>query len=390
MTRPYQALDFLAVDDLLTEEERMVRDTARAFVSAKVLPIIEAHFRAGTFPVGLVPEMAALGFLGANLEGFGCAGLNSVAYGLVMQELERGDSGLRSFVSVQGALCMYPIHTFGSSEQKERWLPPMARGEAVGCFGLTEPDAGSDPGSLRTRAVRKGDRYVLNGSKAWITNGSIADVAVVWARCEDGVIRGFLVERGTSGFSTRDHGGKFSLRASVTSELILQDCAVPAANLLPGTGGLKSPLMCLSQARYGIAWGGVGSAQAVFDEALAYAKSRVVFGRPIAAFQIQQEKLVWMASEITKAQILALRLGRLKDEGRASPAQISMGKRNNVWVARECARLGREILGANGITDEYQVGRHLCNIESVYTYEGTHDIHTLIIGEALTGHSAFS
>jgi glutaryl-CoA dehydrogenase len=390
MTRPYQALDFLAVDDLLTEEERMVRDTARAFVSAKVLPIIEAHFRAGTFPAELVPEMAAMGFLGANLEGFGCAGLNSVAYGLVMQELERGDSGLRSFVSVQGALCMYPIHTFGSSAQKERWLTPMARGEAVGCFGLTEPDAGSDPASLRTRAVRKGDRYVLNGSKAWITNGSIADVAVVWARCEDGVIRGFLVERGTSGFSTRDHGGKFSLRASVTSELILQDCAVPAANLLPGTGGLKSPLMCLSQARYGIAWGGVGSAQAVFDEALAYAKSRVVFGRPIAAFQIQQEKLVWMASEITKAQILALRLGRLKDEGRASPAQISMGKRNNIWVARECARLGREILGANGITDEYQVGRHLCNIESVYTYEGTHDIHTLIIGEALTGHSAFS
>jgi glutaryl-CoA dehydrogenase len=390
MTRSYQALDFLAVDDLLTEEERMVRDTARAFVSAKVLPVIEAHFRAGTFPAELVPEMAAMGFLGANLEGFGCAGLNSVAYGLVMQELERGDSGLRSFVSVQGALCMYPIYAFGSSEQKERWLPPMARGEVVGCFGLTEPDAGSDPASLRTRAVRRGDRYVLNGSKAWITNGSIADIAVVWARCEDGAIRGFLVERGTSGFSTRDHGGKFSLRASVTSELILQDCAIPAAALLPGTGGLKSPLMCLSQARYGIAWGGVGSAQAVFDEALAYAKSRVVFGKPIAAFQIQQEKLVWMASEITKAQLLALRLGRLKDEGRATPAQISMGKRNNIWVARECARLGREILGANGITDEYQVGRHLCNIESVYTYEGTHDIHTLIIGEALTGHSAFS
>ena len=390
MTRSYQALDFLAVDDLLTEEERMVRDTARAFVSAKVLPVIEAHFRAGTFPAELVPEMAAMGFLGANLEGFGCAGLNSVAYGLVMQELERGDSGLRSFVSVQGALCMYPIYAFGSSEQKERWLPPMARGEVVGCFSLTEPDAGSDPASLRTRAVRRGDRYVLNGSKAWITNGSIADIAVVWARCEDGAIRGFLVERGTSGFSTRDHGGKFSLRASVTSELILQDCAIPAAALLPGTGGLKSPLMCLSQARYGIAWGGVGSAQAVFDEALAYAKSRVVFGKPIAAFQIQQEKLVWMASEITKAQLLALRLGRLKDEGRATPAQISMGKRNNIWVARECARLGREILGANGITDEYQVGRHLCNIESVYTYEGTHDIHTLIIGEALTGHSAFS
>ncbi len=390
MKRPYQALDFFAVDDLLGDEERMVRDTVRAFVSERVLPIIEAHFREGTFPAQLVSEMAVMGLLGANLEGYGCAGLNSVAYGLIMQELERGDSGLRSFVSVQGALCMYPIHTFGSPEQKERWLPAMVKGNVVGCFGLTEPDAGSDPASLRTRAVKKGGRYVLNGSKAWITNGSIADVAVVWARCEDGVIRGFLVERGTPGFSARDHGGKFSLRASVTSELIFQDCEIPATALLPGTGGLKSPLMCLSQARYGIAWGGVGSAQAVFNEALSYAKARVVFGKPIAAFQIQQEKLVWMASEITKAQLLALRLGRLKDKGKATPAQISMGKRNNIWVARECARLAREILGANGITDEYQVGRHLCNIESVYTYEGTHDIHTLILGEALTGHSAFS
>jgi glutaryl-CoA dehydrogenase len=380
MKRPYQALDFFAVDDLLGDEERMVRDTVRAFVSDRVLPIIETHFRDGTFPAQLVPEMAAMGLLGANLEGYGCAGLNSVAYGLIMQELERGDSGLRSFVSVQGALCMYPIHAFGSPEQKERWLPAMSKGIAIG----------SDPASLRTRAARKGGRFILNGSKAWITNGSIADVAVVWARCEDGVIRGFLVERGTPGFSARDHGGKFSLRASITSELIFQDCEIPATSLLPGTSGMKSPLMCLSQARYGIAWGGVGSAQAVFDEALAYSKARVVFGKPIAAFQIQQEKLVWMASEITKAQILALRLGRLKDEGRATPAQISMGKRNNVWVARECARLAREILGANGITDEYQVGRHLCNIESVYTYEGTHDIHTLILGEALTGLSAFS
>jgi glutaryl-CoA dehydrogenase len=390
MKQPYKALDFLAVDDLLSGEEQMVRDTVRAFVSDRVLPIIETHFRDGTFPAQLVPGMAEMGLLGANLEGFGCAGLNSVAYGLIMQELERGDSGIRSFVSVQGALCMYPIHAFGSPEQKERWLPAMAKGKAVGCFGLTEPDAGSDPASLRTRAARKGGTYVLNGAKAWITNGSIADVAVVWARCEDGVIRGFLVERGTPGFSARDHGGKFSLRASVTSELILQDCEVPGTALLPGTGGLKSPLMCLSQARYGIAWGGIGSAQAVFDEALTYAKERLAFGKPIAAFQIQQEKLVWMASEITKAQILALRLGRLKDEGRVTPAQISMGKRNNIWVARECARLAREILGANGITDEYQVGRHLCNIESVYTYEGTHDIHTLILGEALTGLSAFS
>jgi glutaryl-CoA dehydrogenase len=334
--------------------------------------------------------MAAMGLLGSNLHGYGCAGLNAVAYGLIMQELERGDSGLRSFVSVQGALCMYPIFSFGSEEQKERWLPAMAKGQAVGCFGLTEPDAGSDPAAMRTRAVRKGDRYVLNGAKAWITNGSIADVGVVWAKTEDDAIRGFLVERGTPGFSARDHAGKFSLRASVTSELVFEDCAVPAAGLLPGASGLKSALQCLNQARYGIAWGGVGSAQAVFEEALAYARDRVVFGKPIAASQIQQQKLVWMASEITKGQLLALRLGRLKDEGKVTPAQISLGKRNNIWVARECARLAREILGASGITDEYQAGRHLCNIESVYTYEGTHDIHTLILGEALTGHSAFS
>jgi len=390
MSRPFQSLDFLAVEDLLSEEERLVRDTVRSFVTEKVLPIIETHFREGTFPTPLVPEMARIGLLGSNLEGHGCAGLNSVAYGLIMQELERGDSGLRSFASVKGALCMYPIHAFGSEDQKKRWLPPMARGQAIGCFGLTEPDAGSDPAALRTRAVKRRDRYVLDGAKAWITNGSIADVAVVWARCEDGRIRGFLVERGTEGFSSRDHAGKFSLRASVTSELVLQDCAVPESSLLPGTTGLKSALMCLNQARYGIAWGGIGSALAVFDEALSYAKERVVFGKPIAAFQIQQEKLVWMASEITKAQLLALRLGRLKDEGRATPAQISMGKRNNIWVARECARLAREILGANGITDEYQAGRHMCNIEAVYTYEGTHDIHTLVLGEALTGHSAFS
>ena len=390
MKRPYQPLDFLALDDLLSDDERLVRDTVRAFVGDRVLPIIESHFRAGTFPAHLVPEMAALGLYGSNLHGFGCAELNNVAYGLIMQELERGDSGLRSFVSVQGALCMYPILTFGSDEQKERWLAAMAKGQAVGCFGLTEPDAGSDPGAMRTHAVRKGDRYVLNGSKAWITNGSIADVAVVWAKCDDGPIRGFLVERGTPGFSARDHGGKFSLRASITSELVFQDCVIAPANLLPGTSGLKAALQCLNQARYGIAWGGVGSAQAVFEEALTHAKERVVFGKPIAAFQIQQQKLVWMASEITKAQLLALRLGRLKDEGRVTPAQISLGKRNNIWVARECARLAREILGASGITDEYQAGRHLCNIESVYTYEGTHDIHTLILGEALTGHSAFS
>jgi glutaryl-CoA dehydrogenase len=390
MKRPYKAIDLMGIEDLLSEEERLVRDTVRSFVTERILPIIDKHFRDGTFPDHLIPEMAELGFFGSNLTGYGCAGLNNVAYGLIMQELERGDSGIRSFVSVQGALCMYPILTFGSDEQKERWLPPMARGEAIGCFGLTEADAGSDPGSMRTRAVRAGSRYVLNGAKAWITNGSIADLAVVWARTEDGSIRGFLVEKGTPGFSTRDHEGKFSLRASVTSELILQDCEVSETNLLPRSDGLKCALMCLTQARYGIAWGGVGSAMAVFDEALSYAKERLVFGKPIAAFQLQQAKLAWMATEITKAQLLALQLGRLKDENKADFVRISIGKRNNVWLARECARLAREILGANGITDEYQVGRHFCNIESVYTYEGTHDIHTLILGEALTGMQAFS
>ena len=390
MARSFKALDLFDIDALLSEEERLVRDTVRAFVSDKVLPIIEAHFRAGTFPTDLVPAMAEMGLFGSTLHGYGCAGLNNVAYGLIMQELERGDSGLRSFVSVQGALCMYPIHAFGSEAQKDRWLPPMARGEAIGCFGLTEPDAGSDPGRMRTHATRRGDGYLLNGAKAWITSGSIADVAVVWARCDDGVIRGFLVERGTRGFTTRDHQGKFSLRASVTSELIFQDCVLPGSSLLPGTTGLKNALMCLNQARYGIAWGGVGSAMAVYDEALTYARERIVFGKPVAAFQLQQEKLVWMASEITKAQLLSLRLGRLKDEGKATAVRISLAKRNNVWVARESARFAREMLGANGIADEYQTGRHFCNIEAVYTYEGTHDIHTLIVGESLTGLSAFS
>ena len=390
MRRPFHPLDLFAVEELLSDEESLVRDTVRGFVTDRVLPIIEKHFRDGTFPRHLVPEMARLGLLGSNLHGYGCAGLNSVAYGLIMQELERGDSGLRSFVSVQGALCMYPIHAFGSDEQKTRWLPRMAAGEVIGCFGLTEPDAGSDPASMKTRAVRRGPHYVIDGAKAWITNGSIADVVVAWARCDDGSIRGFLVERDTPGFSARDHEGKFSLRASVTSELVFQECAVPASNLLPGTTGLKSALLCLNQARYGIAWGGLGSALAVFDEALTHAQNRIVFGKPVASFQLQQEKLVFMASEITKGQLLALRLGRLKDEGKATPAQISLGKRNNVWVARECARLAREILGAVGIADEFQAGRHMANIESVYTYEGTHDIQTLIIGEAITGYPAFS
>jgi len=386
----FRALDLLALDDLLSEDERLVRDTVRAFVTDRVLPVIEGHFRAGTFPTDLIPAMAEMGLYGANLQGYGCAGLGPVAYGLIMQELERGDSGLRSFVSVQGALCMYPIHAYGSEAQKERWLPPMARGERIGCFGLTEPDAGSDPGAMRTRAVKTRGGYVLNGAKAWITNGSVADVAVVWARTEEGPVRGFLVERGTPGFTTRDYHGKFSLRASVTSEIALSDCRVPEAALLPGTSGLKHALSCLTQARYGIAWGGLGAAMAVYDEALRYAQQRIAFGKPIAGTQIQQEKLVFMANEITKGQLLALRLGRLKEQGQATPVRVSLAKRNNIWLARECARLGREMLGANGIADEYQTGRHFCNIEAVYTYEGTHDIHTLIVGEALTGIAAFS
>lgn len=384
----FKSLDFVDADTLLSEEERLIRDTVREFVTAEVLPVIEKHFRDGTFPNHLIPQIGEMGLLGANLSGYGCAGLGPVAYGLIMQELERGDSGLRSFVSVQGALVMYPIHAFGSEEQKERWLPRLAKGEAIGCFGLTEPDHGSDPGAMETRAVRSGDRWVINGAKAWITNGSVADVAVVWAMTAEG-IRGFLVERGTPGYTTKDHTGKFSLRASVTSELILQDVEVPADAVLPGTGGLKSPLMCLTQARYGIAWGVGGLAMSVFDEALQYAKSRIVFERPIAGFQLVQRKLAWMATEITKTQLLNLQVGRLKERGTATPQQVSMAKMNGCRVARECTHLAREILGANGIADEYQTGRHFCNIESVYTYEGTDDIHTLIVGQELTGISAF-
>ncbi|HEU5179624.1 MAG TPA: acyl-CoA dehydrogenase family protein [Candidatus Polarisedimenticolia bacterium] len=387
--KPFKALDYYQIDGLLSEEERLIRDTIRSFVSEQVLPRIEKHYREGTFPKELIPQLAELGTLGSSLQGYGCAGLGPVAYGLIMQELERGDSGLRSFVSVQGGLVMYPIHAFGSEEQKDRWLPAMAKGEKIGCFGLTEPDYGSNPSGMLTRAVKRGDRYVLNGTKAWITNGSVADVALVWAKL-DGEVQGFLVEKGTPGFGAKDHEGKFSLRASVTSELFFQDCAIPLDNRLPKAEGLKAALACLNQARYGIAWGVVGSAQAVFDEALEYAKTRVVFGKPVAAFQLQQRKLVWMGTEITKAQLLCLQLGRLKEAGRATPQQVSMAKMNNCFVARECAKLGREILGANGVTDEYQVGRHLCNIESVYTYEGTHDIHTLIVGQDLTGHAAFS
>jgi glutaryl-CoA dehydrogenase len=386
----YTGLDFYNVDELLSEEERMIRDTVRDFVGAEVIPIIEKHNRAATFPRELVPKMAELGLLGANIQGYGCAGLSSTSYGLIMQELERGDSGLRSFVSVQGALCMYPILTFGSEAQRQKYLPRMATGEIIGCFGLTEPDHGSDPGGMETRARRDGKGYILNGSKAWITNGTIADVAIVWAKDESGTVRGFLVEKGTPGYTSRDITGKFALKASVTSDLAFQDCRIPEENLLPGTGGLKSPLMCLTQARYGIAWGAVGAAQAVFDEACSYSKTRIQFGKPIAAFQLVQQKLTWMANEITKAQLLSVRLGRMKDAGKAKPHHVSMAKMNNVNIALECARLARDILGANGTHDEYQSGRHLCNLEAVKTYEGTHDIHVLIVGEALTGIPAYS
>jgi len=385
----FKGVDFYRVDDLLSEDERMVRGTVREFVGRMVIPDAGRHFEAATFPEHLVPEMARLGIFGANLpEEYGCAGMNNVAYGLVMQELERGDSGLRSFASVQGALVMYPIFTFGSEDQKRHWLPKLAAGEKIGCFGLTEPDHGSDPGSMVTRAVRKGDRWILNGAKSWITNGSIADVAVVWAKVDEEV-RGFLVERGAKGFTAPEIKHKMSLRASITSQLVFDDCEIPASNLLPGSGGLKSPLMCLNQARYGIAWGALGAAMACYHSAVEYSKSRKQFNKPIGGFQLVQEKLAYMLTEITKGQLLALQLGRLKDAGKLHFTQTSMAKRNNVAVALEIARLARDILGANGISLEFPVIRHMCNLESVKTYEGTHDIHALILGEAITGFSAF-
>jgi glutaryl-CoA dehydrogenase len=383
------ATDLYNVDHLLSEEERMVRDTVRKFVSERVLPIIGEHFEAGTFPRDLIPEIAGLGLLGMHLEGYGCAGLSAVCYGLACQELEAGDSGLRSFVSVQGSLAMFPIYAFGSEEQKQYWLPRMARGEVIGCFGLTEPDFGSDPSGMRTTARRDGDSYVLNGTKMWITNGGIADLAVVWARAEEG-IRGFLVERGTPGFTTSDIHQKLSLRASVTSELHFADCRVPAVNMLPNVRGLRGPLSCLDEARYGIAWGATGAARACYEVALDYAKSRIQFKRPIASFQLVQQKLAIMATELVKAQLLALHLGRLKDEGLLHPVQVSLAKRNNVREALKTAREARSILGANGITLEYPISRHMNNLESVFTYEGTDDIHTLIIGQAITGQNAFS
>ncbi len=384
----FDGVDFMEIDSLFSEEEILIRDTARKFVQDKLMPIIEKHNRDATFPSHLIPEIGELGFLGANLEGYGCAGLSNVAYGLIMQELERGDSGFRSFVSVQGALCMWPIYEYGTEEQRKKYLPKMATGELIGCFGLTEADFGSNPSGMLTTARKDGNSYILNGSKMWITNGGVADVAIVWARL-DGRIRGFLVDRGTPGYSTSDIHGKWSLRASVTSELSFQDCKIPEENLLPKAEGLKGPLGCLNQARYGIAWGGIGAAMACYHEALSYSKTRIQFDRPIAGFQMVQEKLAWMIREITKGQLLVLQLGRLKDQGKAKPHHVSLGKMNNVQVGLQCARLAREILGANGITDEYQCGRHMCNLESVYTYEGTHDIHTLIVGEAITGIPAY-
>jgi glutaryl-CoA dehydrogenase len=386
----FSGVDYYNADGLLTQEEILVRETIRNFVEKHVVPIIESHYQAGTFPHQLIQPMAKLGTLGATLPShYGCVEMSQVAYGLMMQELERGDSSLRSFVSVQSSLVMYPIFTFGSEQQKDQWLPLLAKGEKVGCFGLTEPDYGSNPAGMITRAEKVDGGYLLNGSKMWITNGTIADIAVVWVKIK-GEIKGFLVEKGTKGFSAPEMRGKYSLRASVTSELVFQDCFIPESNLLPLASGLRSPLQCLDQARYGIAWGALGAAMACYDTALRYAKSRIQFGKPIAAFQLTQEKLVHMLSEITKAQLLCIQLGRLKESGKVRPEQISMAKRNNVYHALEIARMAREILGANGILGEYPVMRHAANLESVKTYEGTHEMHTLIIGEDITGIPSFT
>ena len=385
----FKGIDYYDIESELSQEARLVRDTARAFVEREFLPTIRGHYRAGTFPLELAPRMGALGMFGANLSGYGLPAIDNISYGLLMQELERGDSGLRSFASVQGALVMYPILTFGSEAQKKHWLPFLASGRAIGCFGLTEPDHGSDPAGMTTRAVKKGDGYLLSGVKMWITNGAVADLALVWAKL-DGEIRGFLVERGTPGFSTSEITGKLSLRASVTAELVLDEAQVPEENLLPTAIGLKSALKCLNQARYGIAWGALGAAMACFDEVRAYTAERRLFGRPLASFQLTQAKLADMLTEITKGQLLALQLGRLKDGGRLRPEQVSLAKRNNVRMALEVARTARGMLGANGILDEYQSMRHMCNLESVDTYEGTYEIHTLALGRDLTGIDAIS
>src|SRR5579864_6381607 len=386
---PFRGVDYLAIDSLFDDQELLVRQTARQFVTDRVLPVIRDCYRESRFPTDLIAEMGRLGFFGANLEGYGCAGMSNIEYGLIMQELERGDSGLRSFVSVQGALVMYPILSYGSEEQKQRWLPELQSGRAIGCFGLTEPDFGSNPAGMRTRARRTGDCWTIDGEKTWITNGTLADVAIVWARTDDG-IRGFLVEKGTPGFNTSDIHGKWSMRASVTSSLSLADCRVPSSAMLPGAKGLKGPLACLTQARFGIGWGVLGAAMDCYETARQYSIVRKQFDdRPIASHQLVQEKLAWMITEITKAQLLALHAGRLKDQGKLEPAHISMLKRNNVAIALDTARLSRDLLGANGITDEYPIMRHLCNLETVKTYEGTDHIHALVIGERVTGVAAY-
>jgi glutaryl-CoA dehydrogenase len=384
----YMPPDYLDLEESLNEEQRLVRDSVRKFVDLEVVPIIAQHFEDGTFPEHLVGKLAALGVLGANLEGYGCAGVDATTYGLIMQELERGDSGIRSFASVQGSLAMFAIHRWASEAEKQRWLPAMAAGEVIGCFGLTEPDFGSNPSGMLTSAVKKGSGYVLNGTKMWITNGCISQVAVIWAKL-DGEIRGFAVDTASPGFETRRIENKFSLRASVTSELSLSDVEVPAEAMFPDAKGLKGPLSCLSQARYGVAWGALGAAMGCYSEALEYAKGRVQFSRPIAGYQLVQRKLVNMLNDITFSQLMMRRLADMKQAGTVKPWQISMGKRHCVKSALEAARTGRDILGANGIMGEYSCGRHMNNLESVYTYEGTHDIHTLIIGQKITGIPAF-
>ena len=390
MMSDYMGTDYFAIGDLFSEEELGIQKMTHNFVQREFMPIIHEHHQNETFPADVIPKLAKLGLLGANLsEEYGCAGINSVAYGLVMQELERGDSGLRSFVSVQGALVMYPIWRFGSEDQKKKWLPRLASGEAVGCFGLTEPDYGSNPAGMITKFRREGDHYILNGTKMWITNGTLADVALVWARGENDIIKGFLIEKKTQGFTSRKMTGKLSLRASDTGELLFDDCRVRENDVLPEVAGLKSPLSCLTQTRYGLAWGAIGSAMACYETALEYAKERVQFDKPIGAFQLTQKKLVDMLTEITKGQLLVYQLGRIKDKGKLRPQQVSMAKMNNVAMARDVARSAREILGANGIMEEYDVMRHLMNMETVSTYEGTHEIHTLAIGSDVTGFDAF-
>ena len=385
----YKAIDYFDIECELSSQARLIRDTVRDFVQREFLPVVRDHYRSGSFPLQLVATMGKLGLFGASLSGYGLPGIDSTSYGLMMQELERGDSGLRSFVSVQGSLVMYPILRYGTEAQKERWLPELASGRAIGCFGLTEPDHGSDPAGMLTHALKQGSDYLLSGVKMWVTNGSLADLALVWAKL-DGEIRAFLVERGTPGFAALEIAGKLSLRASVTSELVLDQVRIPEENLLPGALGLKSALSCLNQARFGIAWGALGAAQACFDEALSYSRERTAFGKPVAAFQLTQAKLADMLTGITQGQLLALQLARLKETGRLRPEQVRLAKRSNVRMALEVARTARGILGANGISDEYQSMRHLCNLETVETYEGTHEVHTLVLGRDLTGCDAFS